>query len=101
VVIAELDGEAVADLLRRVGRLPRHVPSLHEGMKLVGEVVKRRRTRRTSPWCQTVCADGEMILGDHTLRFAGRAATRSEEKNTRVVIDARVEVNRMVVACAE
>jgi hypothetical protein len=42
-----------------------------------------------------------MIFGDHTLRLAGRAATRSKEKSTRAVMDARVEVNRMMVAFAE
>jgi hypothetical protein len=70
-------------------------------MKLVGEVVKRRRTKRTSPWCQTVCADGEMILGDHTLRLAGRAVAGLEETKMTEMMDASVEVNRMVVACAE
>jgi hypothetical protein len=43
-----------------------------------------------------------MIFGDHTLRLAGRAVTRSKEKRTRAVMDASVEVNCMaVVAFAE
>jgi hypothetical protein len=93
VVVAQLDGEAVADLLRRVGRLPSHVPSLREETESAREVTqRRRRIRRTSPWCQTVCADGEMIFGDHTLRLAGRAVAGLEETRTRAVMDVRVEV---------
>jgi hypothetical protein len=49
-----------------------------------------------------VCADGEMIFGDHTLRFAGKAVAGLEETKMTAMMDASVEVNCMaVVAFAE
>jgi hypothetical protein len=46
----------------------------------------RAGERQTSPCRQTVCADGEMIFGDQTLRFAGIAETGRETatRSTRI-----------------
>jgi hypothetical protein len=101
VVVAEVNGEAVADLLRRVGRLPRHVPSLHGGNDVSTWNYRKKEDERTSPWCQTVWADGEMILGDHTLRFAGTAVAVLEKTEITAMMDMSVEVSCIVVVLAE
>jgi hypothetical protein len=56
----------------------------------VREVMGRAGERQTSPCRQTVCADGEMILGDQTLRFAGMAETGRETATMSTKIGAKM-----------